>query len=155
MSASGIRDRVLIELQVNALTKDQKKMPKRVANKTKKEIAQIERALDTLLCAIEEHTREREAGAALSPKRLKVISWTQLAQADLSPIHDVLHDPVGEILRWGLEVLGWRLFDLGGTALMGKVLDRVVEMGGQWAVRTAILDRRWDGIGNESELWLG
>ena len=118
------------------------------------EVRRIEQALDAILCAIEEHQRLLEADAVRAPRKLEPISWAELATKDLSPVADILSNPVGASLRRGIRELGRRLFVLGGTELMGKVLDRVAEMGGIWGVRVTILDKRWDGIGNASDSWL-
>jgi hypothetical protein len=69
-------------------------------------------------------------------------------------VEELLTRPVPAALRGGIKELGRRLFDLGGTKLMGHVCDRVAEMGGNWDKRVTILNARWDGIGNQSGEWM-
>jgi hypothetical protein len=118
-----------------------------VSRDMKTEVTRIEEALDKILTAIEEHERSTDAER---PKR----PFKFAAAADVTAIDDLLDDPVGRSLRRGIKELGQRLFELGGTKLMEQVLDRVVRMGSQWHMREDILDKRWDSIGDESDLWV-
>lgn len=120
------------------------------------EAAQIEAALDQVLAAcIEYLNRPRDPDATY-----KVYSLADLAreyaeeqsmtaaQRASKRLIDGVDGPVGEALRQAVEVFGQRLHELGGTELMGDVLDRVAERdAANWGRRTDIMDKRWDGIG--------
>jgi hypothetical protein len=123
------------------------------ALKQKDEIRRIEQSLDALLSAIDQHDAWCDR-AGVRPK-LRPIDAEDLIATEFSPVEELLNRPVPAALRGGIKELGRRLFDLGGTKLMGQVCDRVAEMGGSWDKRMTILDARWDGIGNQKDRWLG
>jgi hypothetical protein len=114
--------------------------------KTSEEIGRIELALNTTLAAIEAHDRLRKADPNRRRREIRAMSLDEIFA--LSPVEDFLNDPVGMGLRRSIKELGRRLFTLGGTALMGRVCDRVAEMGGSWDRGMTIVNATWDGIGS-------
>lgn len=67
---------------------------------------------------------------------------------------DLIDEPVGNACRRAVCVLGERLFEIGGTALMLEVLERVAAEPGSESRRTDILDKNWDGIGADPDFWI-
>ena len=61
---------------------------------------------------------------------------------------DLLDRPVSELCRQSVRTFGERLYEIGGLGLMQDVLYRVAARDpDREARRMAIMDRRWDGIG--------
>lgn len=116
------------------------------------EIAGIERALDALLSHAVE-LDERPKGY----QSKDAMTWSEI-MANMPGseaaylARGLIENPVLEALRQAVRALGERLFELGGLALMTDALDRVAELNADQAdYRSAIMDRRWDGIGRTSE----
>jgi hypothetical protein len=103
-------------------------------------VEQIESALDQLLTAIVEHDRRRaeaEAGAVSYPGK------------------NFIDDPIGHALRDGVTKLGKCLFACTGSlAALEKTCERVAARDpAYWALRADIIDKWWDGIGDERGRW--
>lgn len=61
-------------------------------------------------------------------------------------------NPVRFVLRCGAREIGWRAFVRGGCAEMHRVCDAVEAMD-ETGFAPAILDKWWDGIGSDREVW--
>lgn len=118
------------------------------------ETARIEAALDALLtAAIQANstpslTPERGPTSAgvLIAEALEKFTWTPTQRAASA----LLSRPIWEVLRQGIRTLGERLHEIGGFELMTEVCDRVAAMDpARSGYRSAIMDKRWDGIGGE------
>jgi hypothetical protein len=112
------------------------------------EIGRIERALDMLLTACEDHRANQP------PAEFRIISSAELVR--LSPVEGLLDGPIGRALRLGIKKLGERLHDLGGTALMHRVVNRASDMRrGFTGRRLSVLDHAFDGIGlGSNDFWV-
>lgn len=104
------------------------------------EIAAIEAALTTLLSAIDEqHAKYRDR-----PARRSATGSLFRDPASMSPVENLIDDPIGQSCRLGIRHLGERLNELDGYDLMSEVADRVCKGNSDWA---EIIEKRWDGIG--------
>lgn len=116
------------------------------------EAQQIEAALDVLVSAAVANLHERP----LTPERdiradvaigewLDSLEWTE-AQRRASRL---LQRPISAAVRLAVRVLGERLYEIGGMALMHDVCERVSAADPRNEARRAgIIDHRWSGIGN-------
>lgn len=66
---------------------------------------------------------------------------------------ELVEEPVGNACRAAIVTLGKRLFEIGGTKLMLDVLTRVSSEPGSESRRADILDKNWNGIGEEPDWW--
>ena len=123
------------------------------AKKTDDEkIALIEDALHELLLA----RREWEI-SGLSRSRQKPVTFTPFKFLDLDEMafESLTADPI----RWGLRTcmkrLGEVLFSItGSTEKMQPVLERVASRDPEsYGRRASIIDKAWDGIGNDRDRW--
>lgn len=132
-------------------------MPGRERLSQEQTIRKIEDALDALLTAIHEH-EDRKRAQASSPPEIAVLSVADIMESgeDELDLEDWLDDPVGHALREGIEALGRHLFRvLGNTGKMGDVLERVASRDEKhYSSRATIMDKRWDGIGSDSDIWV-
>lgn len=99
----------------------------------------------------------------VKPRPIGARVWTFQEATDISArdrelredVEDLINDPTGWCVRKGIKRLGKRLFDIGGTDLMRTVLNDVTDRGGRDEGRWMdILDKRWNGIGREGDIWL-
>lgn len=121
------------------------------------EAVAIDKALDALLGAIIAHDAKRDAQPSETPLRANFVSFDDLAsipprQADLG---EMLADPIRYALRESVMRLGREVFRLsGGTDAMRTTLERVAGMNPrQYGHRATIMDKAWDGIGNDADRW--
>ncbi|MBK3397643.1 MULTISPECIES: hypothetical protein [Methylobacterium] len=117
----------------------------------------IDKALDTLLSAIIAHDAKRDAQPSETPLRANFVSFDDLAsfpprQADLG---EMLADPIRYGLRETVIHLGRQIFRLSGsTDAMRDALERVAEMDPRhYGYRATIMDKAWDGIGDDKDRW--
>ena len=107
------------------------------------EIAAIEAALTTLLSAIDKQHAiytERTARRSASGELFR-------DPTIISPVEDLIDDPVGQSCRLGIRRLGERLSELDGgrSQLMSEVISRVCANNNGWA---ETIDSWWHGIGD-------
>jgi hypothetical protein len=114
------------------------------------EVQLIERSLDALLAAA---IAAKPPWPARYPNSRLIgeVLREQLAQTnDQRAAAELLDNPVGEMVRQGVTILGKRLHEIGGMTLMQDVLYRVAELGCSGSERDrriGIMDHRWSGIG--------
>lgn len=118
------------------------------------EAQQIEAALCSLLTAIAWADDQPSCGPDRGPVAAGMLvmemldrmeGWTAAQQA----ANDLLRRPAPEALRQAISTLGVRLHEIGGTKLMGNVLERVAALDPRHVGRrTDIMDKRFDGIGS-------
>jgi hypothetical protein len=120
-----------------------------------KPLAEIERALDTLLTALlKERERQRKA-AQSKPTEFRVISCAHLIQMPVLSDEEVWQErivelPVGGALELAIHEIGEVLFKRGGIELMQDVLERVASRHRKtYGNRISICDVQWDGIGGK------
>jgi hypothetical protein len=71
------------------------------------------------------------------------------------PSEDFIDDPIGHALRDGVTKLGKCLFArTGSLAALEKTCERVAARDpAYWALRADIIDKWWDGVGDERGRW--
>jgi hypothetical protein len=76
--------------------------------------------------------------------------WTRLE------LEDIIKDPVRKALRWQLKRLGKQLYRaLGSTRAMVPICQDVAARDPKREnLRSTIIDKTWDGIGNGSDIWV-
>jgi hypothetical protein len=115
------------------------------------ETAKIEDALEALLVAARRHAVENpREGSARSFQELNA---DFAARAPRSEAHrradELIDDPVAVALRRAIRDLGRRLFEIGGTGLMGNTLEAIASRHPEDAdLLEDIADRQFNGIGN-------
>lgn len=119
------------------------------------EAAQIEAALDVLLSALIEADKNPAwrlipprgpvSVAALAHEYVDSLSWTPAQRK----VGGLVGHPVSAALREAIHDIGVRLHEIGGMKLMHDAMNRAVDRDPAYASRRmAIIDARWDGIGN-------
>ncbi len=118
------------------------------------EITRIADALDALLTyLLAERERQRKANAD-KPIKLTVLSAADLAALPIQSYretrqHRIIEDPLAGALELAIRELGEVLFEIGDTALMSDILERVAERHPRsYAHRAGILDHGWEAIGD-------
>jgi hypothetical protein len=116
----------------------------------------LKRAINANLTARIEHDRRRQTPAGVS--KIELINLADLVAADDNWLYldEIISDPVRRALRVQLKTLGQRLFDLvGDTDRMRDVAEEVAnQKPGPWGKRINIIDKAWDGIGNDQDRWI-
>jgi hypothetical protein len=106
---------------------------------------------------IERDIRRKEAMAGRMPG-IKLISGDDLIVADEEGacLESLISDPVLSALRQQLQDLGWRLFRLLGTtnAMLPVAYEAANAEPERSGRRINIIDKAWDGIGEENDYWL-
>jgi hypothetical protein len=119
-------------------------------------LALLKQAIAANLRARVEHDQRCAKSAA--PAEFKIISAGELMRTDPNRLflEGVIEDPVRKALRKQLKDLGWRLFRLlGSTDAMLMVAQEISELKpGNWHYRIDILDKTWDGIGEQGDFWV-
>jgi len=113
----------------------------------------IEKALEALLCALEEN--QPRATALGAPSGLvRMSDWID-PDADQSRLQAIIDNPIRAACEEQIRQLGQELFEINGTTgLMSDVLERVAAMNPDSAHRITKLDRAWNGIGKGGNIWL-
>ena len=120
------------------------------------EIEAVERALDTLLRTMIDLDGKRtpadfkvEVFTAADTRTMKFPTRTE---RDVKALVD---EPVRAACKQAVRKLGEHLFKvLGSTDAMGTLCERVADMDPpRWGYRVDIMDKTWDGIGNETDRW--
>lgn len=130
-------------------------MSERSINVAISEAQRIEAALHVILTAAVAADRSPSLILEDGPKSfsstvsdvIERLSWTPAQRR----AGDLLDRPLSELCRQCVRTFGERLYEIGGLGLMQDVLYRTAARDpASEARRVAIMDRRWDGIGNWS-----
>jgi len=123
-----------------------RRMPNGNANDNADEVADIEVALNVLV----EVGIGGDPEPAITPARVHDEDrLTLIAQSEFGAIAaTVCDDPLGTSARTGIRILGYRLQEIGGKALMSSIGEGVAHKGDKrgWPRRCALIDRSWKGI---------
>lgn len=116
------------------------------------EAQQIEAALDALVSAAVANLRETPLIPERGPVSVAegIDEWMALLGGTVAQrqANRLLQRPVSGALRTAIRLLGERLHEIGGMALMHDVCARVSASDPRnEALRVGIIDHRWDGIG--------
>ena len=120
------------------------------------EIDGVERALDALLRAMIAEDDKRTAVdfkvTVFTAADLRNVKFPTRAEMDVKAIVD---EPVRAACKQAVRKLGEWLFKLlGSTDAMSDLCERVADMDPpRWGYRVDIIDKTWDGIGNERDRW--
>jgi hypothetical protein len=77
------------------------------------------------------------------------------ADDDWLALDAIIHDPVKRALQKQMKDLGWRLYRaVGNTDAMRNIC---LEIAGQkpryWEYRVDVMDKNWDGVGDDNDRW--
>lgn len=113
-------------------------------------------AIDVLFGQIAEAAQQRPRGTPLNAQSIaEYLATYDDRSEDGQDAIDILDDPLGWGPRRAIEVLGRRLFELGGTNLMLQVLEEVSGRDSDhYAHRADLIDKTWDTIGNQEDGWV-
>jgi len=113
----------------------------------------IEKALDALLCALEQHPPRVTVQSAPSGL-VRMSDWID-SDADQSRLQAIIEDPIRAACEEQIRQLGQELFKIdGSTRLMSDVLERIAASPDSANHRMTKLDRAWNGIGKGGNIWL-
>jgi hypothetical protein len=123
---------------------------------TAEHLTMLKRAIDANLTARIEHgQRGQKATTGAMPE---LINMTDLLAAsdDWLLYDEIITDPIRRALRVQLNMLGQRLFDLvGSTNRMRAIAEEVAEQKPRlWGKCIDIIDKAWDGVGNNKDRWI-
>jgi hypothetical protein len=119
---------------------------------TKEEhLALLKQAIAANLRARIEHDRR-----LTPPTEFKIVNAFENTDPNQLFLEGVVEDPIRKALRAQLKDLGWRLFRLlGSTDAMLAVAQEISELKpGNWHYRIDIIDKTWDGIGEQGDFWV-
>ena len=116
----------------------------------------VERALDVLLRAMIDEDGKRvpnvDCTVVFLASNLQHMKLPTRTEMDVKAIVD---EPVRAACKQAVRKLGEHLFKaLGNTEAMSDLLERVADMDPpRYSYRAGIMDKAWDGIGNERDRW--
>jgi hypothetical protein len=122
---------------------------------TAEHLEMLKRAIHANLTTRIEHDRRRQTTAG-APK-IELINAADLLAADDNWLYldEIISDPIRRALRVQLKTIGQRLFDLvGDTDRMRAVAEEVANQKPPCGKRIDIIDKAWDGVGNNEDRWI-
>jgi len=119
----------------------------------------IKDAIDAVLRARLEYDNFLESKRTTDPIKFEFIDmtgWGDPVPNNRDRLRSIIKDPVRKSLRKTLKGLGKELFQLlGNTDAMLEVAEEVANREPKkWGHRIDIIDKTWDGIGNDTDVWV-